>query len=342
MLNETDYFLILRYNWISQQITKYLGTSLYILCFIGTVMNMFIFIRRTYHSRSCSLYLTIASIFDFLHLNFGPVSNILQYGFHYHWAIHSNSFCKTKTYIVFLLSINSATLTTMATIDRYILSSKNTRRWRYCTRPIAIRFIQCSILFWLIVSIPIVFCYTCIRHASENEHLICSNLSETFTCFLVQILHVCFFNGLGPPLIMMFFGFLTLTNIQHLRRRSMVKSVRLEQINYQLTSMLILQSIKSSFASLPFSIYNCYLLITRTMDKSSVYQAKENLIHQIAYLLFWSNYTSFFVYMCSSDIFRTQSIRAIRKTFCYSLRKRQRQFSDQSELRRLTIALDVP
>ena len=146
---------------------------------------------------------------------------------------------------------------------------------------------------------------------------------------------------MAPPLIMMFFGFLTLTNIHHLRRRSLMKSARLEQINYQLTSMLILQSIKSSFASLPFSIYNCYMVITRTMHKSPLYQAKENLAHQIAYLLFWSNYTSFFIYLCSSDIFRIQSIRAIRKIVFCLIRREKPRYSYPSELRRLTTALDV-
>jgi hypothetical protein len=132
----------------------------------------------------------------------------------------------------------SATLTTISSIDRYILSSRNSVRWKYCTRPIAMRCLQFTVLFWVIIPIPLIFCYTRIHHSPHNGQLSCSNL------------HL---------LVMMIFGFLTCANVHHLRRRSSLKSVQIQHINYQLTSMVVLQSIKSSFSSLPFSIFNCYM-----------------------------------------------------------------------------------
>ena len=336
MSNQTEYSTILRYNWISQQITKYLGVSLYVCCLLGTLMNMITFARRRYHSRSCSLYLSVASFFDFLHLHLGPVSNILQYGFDYDWTTYSNLFCKLKTYGGFIFASVSATLITIAGIDRYVLSSRNTSRWKYCSRPVAVRCVLSTIVFWIIVSIPLLFCYTCFSHASHNEQLICANPSRTNTCLLVQMLHMCFFNGFLPPLVMMFFGCLTCQNVRQLRERSLLKSARLHQINYQLTSMLVLQTIKSSFTSIPYAIFNCYLLLVRNMPKSPLHQAKESLTHQVAYLLFWSNYTSFFIYLYSSDIFRDQWIRAMDSILCGWLRKRRRGASFRSESNRLT------
>ena len=152
MLNETEYIAVLQYNYISQQFTKYVGIFLYILCLFGTIMNILTFIQRTYNSRACSLYLLIASICDFIHLNFGPLSNILQYGFHYDWTINSIIYCKIKSYIVFVFTVMSATFTIIASIDRYILSSRNNERWKYSTRSIAIRCIFLTILFWFIIS----------------------------------------------------------------------------------------------------------------------------------------------------------------------------------------------
>jgi hypothetical protein len=338
MLNETEYEVILKYNFISQQITKYAGISLYLLCLFGTTMNILTFMRQTYSSRPCSLYLLVASVFDLIFLNLGPLSHILQYGFHYDWTITSVAFCKTKSYINFVSGVISATLTTIAGIDRYILSSTDSTRWKYCTRPIAVRFIQFTIPFWFVVSTPIIYCFTRSGHPPHDEQFICSNRSRDPICVFIQILYICIFNGFLHPIIMVFFGVLTCTNIHHLRQRSLLKSARIQHINYQLTSMLILQLIKSSFSSFPFAIFNCYLLITQRMQKSSLYQTKENLVNQIFYILFWSNYTSFFVYMCSSDIFREQWIKSIKSIVFYFCKKRERRRSSQPETNRLTVS----
>lgn len=338
MLNETEYTIILKYNYISEQITKYAGIFLYVLCLFGTGMNILTFMRQIYSIRPCSLYLLVASVFDFVQLNLAPLSNILQYGFHYNWTIPSIAFCKTKSYINFVFGVMSATLTTLASIDRYILSSRDSEKWKYCTRPIAVRSIQFTAVFWSIVSIPIIFCYTRFSHSSHNEQLICSSPSGDFICLFIQIVYICIFNGFLHPIVMMVFGSLTCTNIHHLRRRSLLKSDRIQQINYQLTSMLVLQLVKSSFSSLPYSIFNCYLLITRNMQKSLLYQAKENLVNQIFYLLFWSNYTSFFVYMYSSDIFRKQWIKALKNIVYTVCGKKQPQLASRPETNRLTLS----
>jgi len=341
MANETEYITILNYNYISQQFTKYVGVFLYILCLFGTIMNILTFMQRTYNSRGCSLYLLFASICDFIHLNFGSLSNILQYGFHYDWTINSMNYCKIKSYVTYVFTIISASLTIVASIDRYVLSSRKTRRWKINRQSFAIRCILFIIIFWFIISIPIAFCFTRINHSSHNEQLICSNQSRYIPCLLIQIFYICIFNGFIPPIVMMYFGFLTCINARHLRQRCLSNSFRIERINHQLTSMLILQTIKSSFASLPFSIFNCYLLITLNIQKSPLYQAKENLIHQIVYLLFWSNYTSFFIYFYSSEIFRYQFLTPIKKLICCIYNDKQRHFNQQTELKHLTTTANI-
>jgi len=87
MTNVTAYVRLEKYTFIAEQLTKYVGGSLYIICLFGTVMNILTFFRPKYTRRACSLYLLIASICDLIHLNLGPLSNILQYGFHYDWNI---------------------------------------------------------------------------------------------------------------------------------------------------------------------------------------------------------------------------------------------------------------
>ena len=302
---------------------------------------MLMFSKRIYRYRSGSLYLLVASICDFIHLNLGPLTNILQYGFRYDWTISSILYCKLKSYFVFVITAISATLTCLATFNQYILSSKKNKRWKYCSQIIAIRCTCLTIIGWFVLSIPIAFCYTRHYHSSENEQLICSNPLQGKFCFLVQILYVCVFNGFLHPFFMLYVGIRTYRNIHQIHQRSILKSTQLRQVNYQMALMLILQSIKSSFASLPFACFNCYLLITIRNNKSLLHQAKENIVGQIIYFLFWSNYTSFFVYIYSSKIFKTQWSKTMKKIFCCLYRKRHRRSIYRTPLKKMTIVRTI-
>jgi hypothetical protein len=331
MTNETDYIIVQKYYFIAQQLTIYGGIILSILCLFGTLMNIITFFQRTYHRRASPFYLLCASIFDLAYLTPGSISNILQYGFHYDWTINSIIYCKLKNYLIYVLTIISGTLTVLASIDRFLLSSNNSKRWSYSSRSIAKRCVILIVIFWFTVSVPIIFCTKRYYRSSNNEQMICSNPSDNRLCFSVRVVYTCLFDGFFPPLIMMIFGVKTCNNMRHLHRRSKFKSLSSRRINQQLTLMLVLQSIKSSFASFPYSIFNTYWLLTINNKKSFIVEAKENLVRQILYLLFWSNYTSFFVYVYASDIFRNQWIKAMKKMICCLHRNRQQ----RSELKRL-------
>ncbi len=334
MTNTTGYLTIQKYNFMSEQLTKYVGPFLYIICLVGTIMNMLTFLQENYQSRSGSLYLFVASACDFVHLTLDPLSNILQYGFNYDWIVNSLVYCRTKSYFAFAFIIISGTLTTLASVSQFLLSSEKSTYWYYARRHIGIRCTKITFVFWFIVSIPIIFCSKRFPHIFQNGRLICSNPARHITCYSVRLIYNCLFNGFLPPFIMTIFGFLAYKNARHLHRRSRNNSIQIRKINHQLASMLILQSIKSTFASIPFSIFNCYWLKTMYDNKSLLLQARENLIHQIVYLLFWSNYTSFFIYLCSSDIFRNQWIKAMRKIFCCFYGNEQQRYSTESSRRR--------
>ena len=237
-MNQTDDARFNKYNLLSQQFTKYIGTSLYAVCVFGTMMNILTFLQRKYTYRACSIYLLLASTCDFIQLNIGPLSNILHHGFHYDWTITSIGYCKTKSYLVYILTISSATLTTLASINQFMLSSKKSSRWYYSSRSIGIRNSILTISFWTIFSIPFIFCFKRYPRLSNDEQLICSNPCRSFPCRLVHVMYTCLFNGFLPPLIMMFFGFLTHRNVRHLRQRSKLQFTRIQKINHQLTRML--------------------------------------------------------------------------------------------------------
>ena len=332
MTNETDHIIAERYYIITQKFTKYAGIGLYIICVFGTVMNVLTFSQKTYNRRATSLYLLFASLFDLAHLSPGTLSNILQYGFYYDWTINSVIYCKLKNYFVYVFTITSGTFTVFASIDRFLLSSHDPRRWNYSCRSVSKRCIKFIIIFWFIFSIPIIYCS---KHVSYASNVICSNPSKTKFCFFVRIIYSCLLDGFLPPFIMMIFGLITCYNIRHLRRSSNTRSRKSRIIHQQMSVMLILQATKSTITSFPISIFNTYRLITIETNKTLLHQAKEHLVMQIVYLLFWSNYTSFFVYIYSSDVFRNQWIQ-LMKNFLHCCYGNERyHYSQQIKLERL-------
>ena len=96
MLNITDESLIDNYRYLTEQFTKFVGPFLYIICLMGTLMNIFTFSQRTFDRRACSFYLLVASACDFIHLQLDPLANILQYGFSFNWTINNFSFCREE------------------------------------------------------------------------------------------------------------------------------------------------------------------------------------------------------------------------------------------------------
>jgi hypothetical protein len=335
MTNETDYTTAQRYNVITQEFTKYAGISLYFLCIFGTIMNILTFLQKTYNRRACSLYLLFASVFDLAHLSPGTLSTILQYGFYYDWTINYVAYCKIKNYLIYVLTMISGTFTVFASIDRYFLSSHNSNLWNYSSRLVAKCCIKFIIIFWFIASFPIIYCSKHVNDSLNNQQTVCSNPADDKFCLSIRIVYTCLLDGFLPPLIMMIFGLLTYNNIRHLVQRSNAKSMLSQRIHHQITTMLILQSVKSTFTSFPVSIFNSYRLKTTNMNKTLTYQAKESLVKQIVYLLFWSNYTSFFVYIYSSDIFRKQWILAMKNCICCRCGNKQQHDSDRMELKRL-------
>ncbi|CAF1066198.1 unnamed protein product [Didymodactylos carnosus] len=230
------------------------------------------------------MYLLAASVSDFIHMNCGPLSNLIEVGFNY--SIETLLFCKLKTYVNYVIIAIAATFVTLASMDRYILSTKDVDVWIYSTRKMAKRIITITIIFWSILSIPVLNCSTK-YNSTIIQGLTCS-WKYHFACIVTEIFYKCIINGLLPLLLMVTFGLLTCRNVRNIRQRSITKSNGLQQLNEQLTTMFLLQTFKSGFSTLPYVIWNCYLIATANLQKSLIRHARERLANQIVCLLFWS------------------------------------------------------
>ncbi len=131
-------------------------------------------------------------------------------------------------------------------------------------------------------------------------------------------------SGLCPPTIIITLGFLLLRNVRSVaqRRVTVVPTVSqttdrnqlyMQQIDAQLTRMLLLQSFVAIPSFLPFGAQNLYSSITLNWYKSPMRLAWDNVFIELIRLfsyLFYS--TSFYVSFLCSRGFRRQVFIALR------------------------------
>ena len=131
-------------------------------------------------------------------------------------------------------------------------------------------------------------------------------------------------SGIVPPVVLIICGCFLLRSVRAVARRRIVpagitpQSINtnlsyIQQIDGQLTAMILLQSFVAIPSFLPFGAQNLYSSISENWYKSPLRLAWENIIIEIIRLfsyLFYS--TSFYVSLYSSRGFRRQVLQSLR------------------------------
>ena len=134
-------------------------------------------------------------------------------------------------------------------------------------------------------------------------------------------------SGLCPPIVIITLGYLLLRNVRQIRSRRLVPNIatssasqgqglaqtQINQIDAQLTTMVLLQSFVAFPSFIPFGAQNLYSSITLNWYKSPLRLAWENVIIELIRLLSYVFYnTSFYISLFSSPGFRRQVFRSLR------------------------------
>lgn len=142
-----------------------------------------------------------------------------------------------------------------------------------------------------------------------------SGAYATFDAYLEAIV-----NGVLPPILTAVLAYLLIRSVRNLANRqtnptkatTSVHRTSIQQIDAQLSTMLILQSIISTITYGPYAVNLIYGNATEDDDKSALRIAQENVFFQAtdlgSYIFFT---TSFYVSMISSSGFRRQFKKVI-------------------------------
>ncbi|CAF4046168.1 unnamed protein product, partial [Rotaria sordida] len=106
---------------------KYMIVILYIIGTLGAILNIITFLQKQIRRNSCSLYFLSSSIIDFCIMNvFILMEIITTFNKPLSDRIYStNIWCKVGNYIMFILPCLSSSYITLASIDRFCISSLN-------------------------------------------------------------------------------------------------------------------------------------------------------------------------------------------------------------------------
>jgi len=225
-------------HYISQQVSIYFGILILISGVIGNILNLLIFIsvRTTFATNSCSLYFATMAVVDLLIMLISCVTRILSFGFGIDPTLTSVGFCKFRTYFANTAPLLSNTLTCLAAITQFLSTSRNVNYRQKATVRVARWAIMLANFFWILHGLPHLVFYN-IRLSPTTYLPVCISTNFIFSQYVTwAVYNVLIF--VVPTLILLVFGYLTYRNILLLNRGATNQPRNAKhRINRQLTAV---------------------------------------------------------------------------------------------------------
>ena len=295
LTNDSD--AIFRIQLATNSIYAYLGLIMVVIGTIGNVCNIVVFTRLGPLSNLASSSLLVAAFIgsQFV-LSTGVLSRVI-FGFSgVDPLVSSIIWCKIRYVLGPLGGITALTCISLASVERYLITSRQINRHRWITVQRARYMILITIFIWLIPLIPNAIYYTSPSCAITNSVFIV--FSPIFSLIAYSTI---------PLVVLAVFCILTWFNLQSISARA----IRIDRTQYQVNKMMIAQICVVLFTSIPNVILQTYSLATRNTVKTTLRQAQEGLLIAILTMLgFVTHAGTFYVYLVASRSYR-QNVKSV-------------------------------
>ncbi|CAF0747212.1 unnamed protein product [Adineta steineri] len=286
-----------------RQANIYLQPVQFSLAIIANIINIRVLCSRVLRKSPCTHYFLAYAVFNTIYTCLICPTLFLN-GFYIDWTSGKIG-CKIHAYILILIPFQANLMLILASFDRYCSSSRSRRiHSRSTIQKTRINIISGTILSAIYMS-PMLIIY------KWNEiHNKC--LQQTNILISIYIFSQVFLYYVLLPLLMMIFGFMTISNIrrQSIRALPMTGSMRRRRTEGQLARMLILQIVVHLILVLPYGIIYCMNSIEASTRTPTV------LAIRIVFLT-WQQcdyFVSFFLYIFSASVYRRELIRILKVT----------------------------
>ncbi|CAF3476751.1 unnamed protein product [Rotaria socialis] len=322
MTSSVDTKLIESLTFISDQFNRYLSLTILIFGVVGNILNCLVLYQKTLRYNTCAAYFLLSSFIDLISILSGIPTRILA-TWHFDPTSTIDLICKLRVFMVFSTRTASIWLITLATIDRWLLSSTNVHDRRMST----LKNIKKGMIFCLILAvlsyIHIFYCYTA---NILNGPLPC--YAKTVTCRLVTDLIYIFLSIIIPLSLMITFGLMTISNVHRVRdraphminllnrlRHTRRKHMITRSIDRRLLRMLLVQVLVLVLCCAPQAIGKLYITFNPLSSGSELRDVIKTFLYNFTVLLaFIQNAVPFYIYtLAGGSIFRTVLMNLIRK-----------------------------
>lgn len=308
--NQTSILLL---NSATIQMNRFAPMLIYLFGTIGNILNILVLSQRTFRSNSCAFLFLGSSIASLIALLAGLTNRII-----FGWTMDlSNSvdwICQCRAFILFVSRMMALWLITLATIDRWLLSSTNVHRRQMSKLTNARRGTLLVLLLASLFNGPIIYCYQANLIGTPQRCYGKTSLCRLYTDMLYAVGSI-----LIPSMLMLLFSVLIIRNVRHTRQRidmlTITKPIvhhsthRTKKKDRQLLIMLLIQVLCIVLLTFPQAIQKLYATFTlknNASSKSDLQTAIETFLFDAAILLTYSaSGLPFYIYTLSGGrVFR--------------------------------------
>ncbi|CAF3924603.1 unnamed protein product [Rotaria sp. Silwood1] len=281
---------------ITSYVVFYTSYVILVLGNIGCICNFITFTTKQLRQSSCGWYFLMSALFDFLCINFGLFTKLETE--HYGSTLQDTNrvWCRIRIFFTWVLPCFATGYLVLASIDRCLSTSTNTRLRSFSQIKVAHRMTWVPIILYTLTTSHQFFYY--------DLRPTCSPLPGTYVYFLS--LYSIIWTSLIPQSAMLIFGLITYYNV----RKSHKRVVRLleqqrNRTDSQLITITLVQVLCSSILLNIRTIYFSYIRFSTGITRDNYRYAVETLILQISSLIFYINFSkSFFINTLASKLFR--------------------------------------
>lgn len=312
MTSTSDAEYIRSLNHISEQLNRYLSPTVFIFGVVGNILNCMVLCQRTLRSNPCALLFLVSSLIDLISILIGLPPRILA-GWHLDPTAKFNSLCRLRAFVVFSTRTMATWLITIATIDRWLLSSIDVQRRSMST----VKNAQYSMLITFILSVlSFVHMFYCYEANLTDTPLQCYGKSQA--CRLSTDMIYSLITIIIPLILMIIFGLMTISNIHHVRVRvhntantsinhlSQGKEAKYRKLDHHLFRMLLIQIFLLIVLCVPQAIQKFHVTFKPFDSESELEDAIRHFLYNITLLLaFIASGMPFYIYtLAGGKVFR--------------------------------------
>lgn len=311
---------------VSANTSHYVSYIILAIGNFGCLCNFITFTAKQLRRNSCGWYFLMSALFDFCYINFGLFTKLAteQYGSNLQ---HTNLvWCRLRIFLTWVLPCFATGYLVLASIDRYLSTSTNTKLRSFSQLKVAYRMTCVPIVLYTITTSH-QFVYYDLRPT-------CSALRGTYAYFLS--LYSIVWTSFLPQGLMLIFGLMTYYNVRKSHQRlihtkqSTTNQLQRSRTDAQLITITLVQVLCSSILLNIRSGYYAYVVFSTNLYRDEYRQAVEYFLLQISSLVFYFNFTkSFFVNTLTSKLFRKVFKERVHYFYCRLTCRRARIHPEQ-------------